>query len=297
MRSLKSKGNASILLCLIITGLFGFTAFAVDIGLVYIERTKLFSALDSAALAASLELPNGDTKTKATAVLYLQKNGVDPSIASIVIAEDHKSIELQAVKSVKHLFAQIIGISSSEVRARSKAVIGPARAINDGVRPFAVEMFNYTYGSVVVLKEGAGDGYQGNYGAVALGGNGASKFEDNALNGYSGRIAVGDYIKTEPGNMAGAANAIKNYINSEYSNFENFTRDSIRLWTIPLVDSLQVNGRSEVKVLGFGEFYVEEINKKSGKIEITGRFVRYVTSAPIDTTLADKGAYGTKLSK
>jgi hypothetical protein len=297
MRRLRSKGNVSILLCLIITGLFGFTAFAIDIGLVYIERTKLFSALDSAALAASLELPNGDTKTKAAATLYLEKNGVDPSTASIVIATDHKSIEIQAVKGVKHLFAQIIGISSSEVRARSKAVIGPAKAIKNGVRPFAVEMFNYTYGGTVVLKEGAGDGYQGNYNAIALGGTGASNFQANALYGYKGMISIGDYIDTETGNMAGATNAIKNYINGEFSSFSSFPRDSIRLWTIPLVNTLMVNGRSTVEVLGFGEFYVEDVQQKSGKIEITGRFVRYVTSAPIDNTLVDKGAYGTKLSK
>jgi hypothetical protein len=297
MRKVKSKGNASIILCLIITGLFGFTALAVDIGLVYIERTKLLNALDAAALAASLELPNSDAKAKNTAVEYLGKNGVDPNLVSIAIGTDHKSVELQGSKNVKHLFAPVIGINSSEVNAKSKAIIGPAKAVKDGLRPFAVEMFEYTYGSVVVLKEGAGDGYKGNYNSIALGGTGASNFKANALYGFKGDIKVGDFIDTETGNMSGATSAIKSYINGEYSSFDNFTRDSIRLWTIPLVNTLEVNGRSAVKVLGFGQFYVEEVEQRSGKIEVTGRFVKFVTRAPIDNSLEDKGVYGAKLSK
>jgi len=58
MKKLDSKGNVSIILCVIIAALFGFTAYVIDIGMVYIERIKLSNAMDSAALAAALELPN-----------------------------------------------------------------------------------------------------------------------------------------------------------------------------------------------------------------------------------------------
>jgi hypothetical protein len=54
--------------------------------------------------------------------------------------------------------------------------------------------------------------------------------------------------------MAGVSNAIKNYISSEINTFPNYTRDSIRLWTIPLVDSLELNGRNTVSVVGFAQF-------------------------------------------
>ena len=37
------------------------------------------------------------------------------------------------------------------------------------------------------------------------------------------------------------------------------------------------------------------LQKDTGKIEITGRFIRYVTNAEIDMTLEDTGAYGAKL--
>jgi hypothetical protein len=296
VRKLDDKGNVAIILCLLITALLGFTAYVADVGMIYIERTKLSNAMDSAALAAVLELPNSDAMARAVAIDYLQKNNVDPNQTTITIASDHKSIQIDGIKNVKHMFAQIIGINSSNVQATTKAIVAPAKSVNGGIRPFAVEAYDFPYGELVTIKEGAGDGYNGNYGAVALGGQGASVFRGNALYGFSGTISVGDSINTEPGNIAGVCNDIKNYINSENSTFDNFPRDSIRLWTLPLVNTLAVNGQKSVLVVGFAMFYVEDVTNNSGKIEIKGRFVKFVLNAPTDTNLNDTGAYGAKLS-
>jgi len=297
MRKLDNKGNVAILLCLVFTVLLGFTAYVVDIGFIYVEKIKLSNAIDSAVLAASLELPTDDTKARNVAIEYLQKNNVDPSKVTITISADKKSIQMVGTKNVVHFFAPIIGINSTDITAGTKAIIAPIKAVTGGIKPFAVEAFDFSYGDVVMLKEDAGDGYHGNYGAVALGGTGANVFESNALYGYSGTLAVGDMIDTEPGNMAGATNAIKNYINSECSDFNNFERTSIRLWTMPIVDSLDVNGRKGVLVVGFAEFYVEALTSNKGKTEIQGRFIRYVTNGEIDITQNDTGAYGAKLVK
>lgn len=297
MRKIGNKGNVAIIFCLLITGLLGFTAYTIDIGIIYSEKIKLSNALDSAALAATLELPNGDTKAKNTAIDYLEKNSVDPSQTTITISSDDKSIEIEGTKNVKHLFAKVIGISSSNVHAIATAVVAPVKSVKSGLRPFAVEKYNFDYGDLVTLKTGAGDGYDGNYGAVVLGGQGENVFRANALYGYSGTISVGDHIDTEPGNMSGATNDIKNYINSENSSFDSFTRDSIRLWTIPLVDSLAVNGEKSVLVVGFAKFYVEDVTGDTGHIEIKGRFIKFVSSDPVDMNLDDTGAYGAKLAK
>lgn len=297
MKKLDNKGSAAILLCFVVTALFGFTALTIDVGLTYTERIKLSNALDAAALAASLELPNGNEKTRAVAIEYLEKNNVNPDDTIITIGTDRKSIEIQGTRNVQYFFAPVIGINDSDVSARSKAIIGPAKRINGGIRPFAVEKFDFIYGDSVILKKGAGDGYHGNYGAVALGGSGSTTFRTNALYGYHGAMSVGDYIDTEPGNMVGATREICNYINSEQSTFDNFPRGSIRLWTIPLVDTLTLNGRDQVLVVGFGEFYVEDIYNRSGSLEISGRFIKYVASSPVDMSLNDTGLYGAKLSK
>ena len=297
MRKLDDKGNVAIILCLVFTVLLGFTAYVIDIGLVYVEKVKLSNAIDSAALAAILELPTDAIKAKNVATDYLQKNNVDPSKVSIIISADNKSIQMEGIKNVNHFFAPIFRINSSNINANTKAIIAPVKSVKGGIRPFAVESFDFSYGDEVTLKEGAGCGYHGNYGAVALGGTGATVFKSNSIYGYSGTITVGDMIDTETGNMAGASNEIINYISSECGSFNNFERTSIRLWTLPLVDSLNVDGRKSVLVVGFGEFYVEAIIKNAGKLEIRGRFIRYVTNGEIDMTLNDTGAYGAKLVK
>jgi hypothetical protein len=297
MKKLDNKGNAAILLCLLVTVLFGFAAFSLDIGLVYMEKTKLINAMDSAALAGALELPNNEDQAKAVVAEYLEKNAVSLQGMTVTVSSDKKSIQIEGAKSIKHYFAPIIGIESSTIKGSAKAVIGPAKSVKGGIRPFAVQDFDFAYGDLVTLKEGAGDGTTGNYGGIALGGNGSSIFKINALYGYSGKLSVGDYIDTEPGNMAGATNEIKDYINAEMSTFDNFPRDSVRLWTIPLVDTFEVNGRGEIKVVGFAEFYVEDIRGQSGQIEVHGRFVKFVRNAEIDMNLEDTGLYGAKLSK
>jgi hypothetical protein len=292
MRKLNNKGNVAIILCLVFTALLGFTAYVVDIGFIYVEKVKLSNAIDSAVLAAILELPTDEIKAKNVAVEYLEKNNVDPGKVSITISADKKSIKMVGIKTVNHFFAPIIGIDSSDVNAGTKAIIAPIKSVKGGIRPFAVESFDFSYGTEVKLNEGAGPG---NYGAVEFGSRGANVFESNALYGYSGTITVGDMIYTEPGIMSGATNAIKNYINSECSSFDNFERNSIRLWTMPIVDSLDVNGRKEVKVVGFAEFYVESIATEQNQIQ--GRFIRYVTNGEIDVTQSDTGIYGSKLVK
>ncbi|MDS0525887.1 Tad domain-containing protein [Clostridium sp. SHJSY1] len=297
MNRLNNKGNAAIILCILITVLLGFSSYVIDIGMIYVEKIKLSNAIDSAALAATLELPGDDTKAKNVAIDYLEKNSTNSNQTNIIIGTDSKSIQIDGGKKVDHLLAQIIGINSSNVQAKTKAIIAPIKSINGGVKPFAVEKYNFSYGQLVTLKQGAGDGYNGNYGAVALGGSGANVFRGNALYGYSGRISVGDYINTETGNIAGTSNDIKNYISAEHSTFENFPRDSIRLWTIPLIDSLNVNGQKSVLVVGFAVFYVEDVTQRSGKIEISGRFTKFVLNGTVDENLNDTGAYGAKLSK
>lgn len=77
--------------------------------------------------------------------------------------------------------------------------------------------------------------------------------------------------------------------------FENFDPDSPRIWTIPIVEVWMVNGRSEVRVVGFAQFFIENIQKKSGKAQITGRFIQRTVNGTIGTTVTERGTYGIKL--
>lgn len=289
------QGSVAILVMLMMVVLLASTGAVIDVGLVLVNRTKLSNAMDYAALAGAQELPDNTSDAEAVAMDYLIENGVNPSDVVITIAPNGKELTITGNRPVEYSFLTIVGLDGTTVSAQSKVILGAVSSIKGGLRPYAVEDFPYTYGAEVVLKEGAGDGYHGNYGIVALGGTGASNYEYNAFYGYTGEVKIGDEINTEPGNKTSVSNQLKTYINSIADTFENHTRNSDRLWTIPLVDSLEVNGRGTVVVTGFAQVYVEDIQKKSGKIEIKARFIKFVVNGDIDTTVVDHGTYGVKL--
>lgn len=289
------KGNVSILMALMMVAILGFSGLTIDIGVAYVERTKLSNALDSAVLAAAQDLTEGSMTARATAENFLIQNEVSLDEVTIEVGQDLKSIEIKGNRNVEHFFMKVLGIDSSNVGATSKAIIAPIKSVKGGLRPFAVEDFNYTYGDLITLKQGAGDSYNGNFGVVALGGTGNSTYEYNAFYGYQGELKIGDEIPTEPGNMAGVSNQLKAYINSIYESFEDHSRKSDRLWTIPLVDTLEVGGRGYIIVTGFAQVFVENVYNQSGKINIDARFVKFVVNGAIDTEAVDHGVYGVKL--
>ena len=121
-------------------------------------------------------------------------------------------------------------------------------------------------------------------------------FRNNIYYGYGGEIRIGDVIDTEPGNMASSISSVNQVINMDpYATFDSYDMDSPRVWLIPILDDMDVNGRKPVIVVGFASFFIEDIEKKSGKAEVTGRFIEYTTSGAIDDSAPDLGVYGLKL--
>lgn len=289
------KGSITILVSLLIFALVGFLALVADIGIVYAEKAKLSKALDAAILAGGQDLPADVVKAKANMELYLIQNGVTLDSVEIIIAADGKKAEIRSVKTVDHMFARVLGFNSSDINEVSKLEVGNASSVTGGIRPFGVTKFDYTFGDVVVLKEGAGDSYRGNFGVIALGGTGTPLVLQNALYGYDGEIKVGDIINTEPGNMAGMVNTLAQYFSSIPEEFDDYARDSDRVWTVPLFESMEVGGRDGLLVVGFAQVFVEDVYKISGDAAIEARFIKYVSSGEIDPTLDDTGVYAMRL--
>lgn len=289
------KGNVTILVSVIMLILVAMMAFVMDIGVIYVEKVKLSKALDAAILAGGAELPSRKDVAKSIMEEYVVLNGVSLDQVEITIASNGLSAEIIGTNSVEHFFGKIMGFDYTDIEANSKVILGPARSVADGVRPFALTKFEFSYGDPVTLKQAAGDSFSGNFNAIALGGTGASVLLDNVLYGYDGTIEVGDVIDTEPGNMASILNPLSEYIDSINDTFFTYNRGSGRLWTVPVFETLEVEGRDGVVVIGFAQVYVEEIDSQSGLTEITGRFVEYVTNGEIDFELEDTGVYGMKL--
>lgn len=289
------SGNITIIVTFVLVILVVALAFVMDFGVIYAEKAKLIKAMDAAILAGGQALPGDIGQARATMESYLEDNGVDVDQVNIWISDDGMQAEISALKDVDHYFAKIIGIESTTIDDSSKIALGALTSVKGGIRPFGVEKFDFVYGDQVVLKQGGGSGSNGNYGGIALGGTGACVLINNALYGYAGELAIGQYVSTEPGNMASMIRYLSSYINSIPETFDNFSVGSQRLWTLPIMASMDVNGRAEVEIVDFGQFFVEDIYKSSGKAVIKGRFVQYVSQGDIDFDKTSTGALGMKL--
>jgi hypothetical protein len=294
---MNKKGSIEIIVMLGMVGLLMSLSIVVDVGNSIVRRVKLENALEAASIAGAYHLIESEQNAINAAKEYLTLNGEDADSALITISDDSKAIQVESTIEVNNFISRIVGINSNMINAKSKAMIGPIKSISNGVRPLGVELFPYSYGQAVVLKEDAGDGIYGNYGSVALGGTGASVYTDNLLYGYDGTIEIGQLIPTEPGNKTSAVNQLKNYLKQFPETFENFEKDSNKLWVLPLVENYNPKGRDDLKVVGFAKFFIEDIKNDSGNGEITGRFVEFVDSGVIDPNLDITGLYGVKLTR
>jgi len=289
------EGSIAVLFVIVLSLLLGAVGIVVDYGYGVVKDIELTNALDAAALAGAQDLDDV-SKTTDTVNEYLIKNNIDPNTVIITFSDNNKSLKLQSTQLVQNRFMKYFNIDTSEIGAVSKVSINSVNKINGGAKPFGVPDEEYVYGEEVVLKEGASDGSNGNFGALALGeGCGACWFRYNALYGYSGTLEVGERVLTEPGNMAMVINPLKQLLQDDYSTFNNFPENSERLWLIPIIAEEDVSGRDYVTIVGFAHFFVESIGKQSGKTKITGRFVKNVISGEWGEVETDFGTYSAKL--
>ncbi len=73
------RGQALILAVFAMVALLGFAALAVDVGYWYSQKREVQKAVDSAALAGAMELPDDYVMAESMARQYLAKNGVSTS--------------------------------------------------------------------------------------------------------------------------------------------------------------------------------------------------------------------------
>ncbi|KNY29411.1 hypothetical protein [Pseudobacteroides cellulosolvens] len=172
--------------------------------------------------------------------------------------------------------------------------------LSSGVRPFGIEKQDLIIGRSYILKYGAGGQYCGNFDALALGGTGASSFEDKIINGYSDSLKIGDFVTTEPGNMRNPTiRGVNTLIEKCTDNctFENHKSDCPRIITIIMAESLKVNGRKDVKIAGLPQFFLENVEYKQGHTEITAKYIGSPRISAPGIIVASSGTfYGTSVN-
>ncbi len=290
IKKLSSKRGASTIIhALIIAALIMMAAFVIDFGVGSVVDAQIQNAVDASALAGGLYLKESEEMARSKADEIALLNGLDPGEYEIIIDMDEMTVEVKAIKTFNTGLARVFNINSADAHASSKVKVAPAGRIGGGIKPLAIEEQYLEYGQTLDLKLNAQDNINGNFGALSLGATGAAAYEDNLINGYDGSIAIGDVIDTNPGNMTSVINPVRNLINSDSATFDNYTRESERIWIVPVVDSMDVNGASPVTVVGFALFFIEDVGKQSGQTTLTGRFIEYTTLGSFDDGAGDFG--------
>ena len=296
MRSVLSnqRGSAMVLFAIALVCLLGMAALTIDVGFVYSEKAKLQNLVDATALAGARELPTSPDKAETVGAQYAVKNGkAAGDILTLTVLNDDTELSASITRTAPSFFSKLFNITGFPVTVAAKAKVIPIKGHSNVVPLAIVEIKPLQKGVDYILKynsdfaKGKDDLGSGNYGAMSLdpdqAKNGAHIYEEYFKTGYPYPIKVGDQYFTEPGNMVGPT------VNGLNYRIQNNLLDIV----VPIVNTLDVNGRKKVTVIGFAAFRLKDVaNDKDGTV--TGTFINHVTEGEIANDLSF-GAYTVKL--
>jgi len=309
------RGQGLVLGALALFVVAGFAALAIDVGQAMHERRELQKAADAAALAGAGELPFSAGDALAIAQEWAEKNGIDVAgeLSSVEVTSTHApndTITVQVERDVPYLFARVLGFDSQTIHATATARVGSPAAMA-GLRPFGVLESAIDYSGSTPLKYDSQNVTNGNFGAVAIDGNGASVYRNTIKYGSDTPVCAqgqlgctNSTIETEPGNMTGPTRQGIDYLIDHTAdacdefdkvfvpddgtpNPNDYTLtdrcnpfrpggadDSQQFIVTPVIDHL-CDGRCDVTVLYFAVFFVENLGSCTGNsCEVHGRFAK-----------------------
>ena len=303
------KGSTIILITLLITVLVGMAAMVTDTGAVYVTRARLQNAVDAAALAALQDLPDNPTQAIDTALTYGQADcPLDSVVDTPQILESDRAVFVSAHKTVKYGLARILGVESKIVDAQAMARLDPITGVR-GALPLTVMEDVWSTGQTVVLKGGAQETvFSGWRGPISLGGNGASNYEENLKNNYTGLLRLDDLVDVEEGNMSGPTQAGTEYRlagcpHTPACTIEHYNTDCPRIGIVPVVKEVlltdkkgeQTTSKKQVRICGFALFLFSDIPGNGVNGQITGQFIQGIIEGEADPNGPDFGVYKARL--
>lgn len=126
-RLLKEEdGATAVIMAFVMVIILSICALVIDLGMVYVKRASLQSAVDSAALAAAYQLPD-TAVASATADEYIVKNGFSAEDVTITFENDNNVVRVKGTKRIETSFAKIFSVNyvDVDVSACAKKEIKP----------------------------------------------------------------------------------------------------------------------------------------------------------------------------
>jgi hypothetical protein len=118
----KERGQILVMSALVMLVLVAAIGLAIDLGRIFIARAELVRAVDAAALAGTLELPNlQNAQDKVEA--YMHENEPD-ALVDAPISPVERQIKVTGTKTVPMFFMKIFGFGSVDVTAHATAGYG-----------------------------------------------------------------------------------------------------------------------------------------------------------------------------
>jgi Putative Tad-like Flp pilus-assembly len=278
--------------------ILGAVALGTDVAVLYYNWVQLQKGADAAVLAGANYL-TGDATTDTNYVIqvtdqYAQQNGIQPAeIVSTTVASDYKSVSIVVSRTVPYFFARVLGLASGGVAARATAGIN-ATAVPTGIMPIGLDcptaqasepncgFASYTPGSQPIslkLPPGGQVG-AGNWEPLALGGSGGATYRSNITNGYQASTPLDSWVSaaTQPGELVGPTDQgfnarMKMAGATSYSQTPTTDPSAGSSWQlvlVPMIDFNNQNGKGQVEILGFAEFFVTGVDQFG---TITGYFM------------------------
>jgi Flp pilus assembly protein TadG len=290
------KGTAIVLFALTLPVLLGFCGLAVDMGIMYLEKTRVTKLVDAAAIAGIYELPgtsaDARASSQATAFQYAKLNGLKDSNTITAVPTDNHTLPVTINRKVLFSFFRIFGINEGTVSATAVARSTQASAVY-GVIPWGASTdVLQMLGKKVQFQfyQSGGSGNNINGGFLNL-----TKINPNDTylsmlkNGYGGTLTKGQTISKYTTATTALADDTVNGIMTRIANGQ-------RLVALPIVDSMGDNSPTG-KILGFAVFQLEMAYKQSASdVYVTGTFVQSVVNGQGGGTGTDYGAWAYQLS-
>lgn len=286
----KERGNALLMTVISFGVLLGMAGLVIDWGRGVWVKTQLKKAADAAALAGAGYLPDENAaQTKAQQLVY--DNYSSPDAETYIPGADTYTVQLE--DNVTTLIMRLFGHSSFDVVVSSTAMTSrPIGGLGRGAFPFAIinpdknncpddDLVESNYGRPYILAYGqrnimvedwangcdpmplnpghGGGSAQGWRSALRLnsdgtyGHAGASDLRYNMINGWCGKMLIGDEVPIETGNIAGPLSQGRTGLLGSnplpWADFDiNDDRHSSRVILVPIVHLINTNRQDEYTV-------------------------------------------------
>jgi Flp pilus assembly protein TadG len=331
----RERGIAVLFVALFLLVALWFVSMAIDVGKVMAARTELQAAADAAALAGAsaidpvtgvIDQPLAKARAAAAAASNKAYQSVEtaivinPEVDVVFPTPDRVKVTVKRTEDtgnpvVLH-FAQTFGMPTIGVQADATAEAQELNSICEGMAPFAptnppggVGYFT-DCDSSYSLKVGAGNSSSGNFQLLDypecneddFSGSGGAAVRYYTEHGYQCCVNLGQsWVLTEPGNKVGplqqGLQARWDADTDKTSHcYEDYHGNGKRIFITPIVETFDVNGKKNVRIVNFAAFFLN-FRPQGSMVQqgVRGQFIQYVAPGGVSGPPVDTGIYGLHL--